>query len=175
MTTEQIIGLILALLIMGIGTLGSMLPGMPSTSLMLLAAVAHKLWFGDAGVHWWIMVLLVLLTAFSMALDCFAAIAGAKQFGASRRGSIGAICGMEAGAVIGFFFGGFGCLVGALAGPFVGAALLERSASRPWPDAWRAGLGATIGVLARAIGKVVVSLLIMCIFTADVVLRSWNQ
>jgi uncharacterized protein len=174
MTTEQIIGLILALLIMGIGTLRSILPGMPSTSLMLLAAVAHKLWFGDAGVHWWIMVLLVLLTAFSMALDYLGPIAGAKQFGASRRGSIGAICGMVAGAVIGFLFGGFGCLVGALAGPFVGAALLERSASRPWPDAWRAGLGATIGLLAGVIGKVILGLLMMFIFTVDVVLRSWK-
>jgi uncharacterized protein YqgC (DUF456 family) len=174
MTTEQIIGLILALLIMGIGALGSLLPGLPSTTLVLLAAVAHKLWFGDAGVHWSIMVLLVLLTAFSMVLDYLATVAGARQFGASRRGRIGAIYGTLAGAVIGFFFGGFGCLVGAFVGPLVGATLLERTASRPWPEAWRAGLGATIGVVAGAIGKVVVSLLMMCIFTVDVVLRSWN-
>jgi uncharacterized protein YqgC (DUF456 family) len=174
MTTEQIIGLILALFIMGIGTLGSLLPGMPNTPLVLLAAVAHKLWFGDAGVHWWIMVLLVLLTVFSMALDYLAAIAGAKQFGASRRGSIGAICGTVGGGIVGFLFGGFGSLVGVLVGPLVGAVMLERTASRPWPEALRAGLGATIGVLAGAIGKVIVSLLMMFIFTLDVVLRSWK-
>src|ERR1035437_3328898 len=174
MTTEQIIGLILALLIMGIGALGSLLPGLPSTPLVLLAAVAHKLWFGDAGVHSTIMVLLVLLTAFSMVLDYLATVAGARQFGASRRGRIGAIYGTLAGAVIGFLCGGFGCLVGAFVGPLVGAPLLERTPSRPWPEAWRAGLGATIGVVAGAIGKVVVSLLMMCIFTVDVVLRSWN-
>lgn len=51
MTTEQIIGLILALLIMSIGALGALLPGLPSTPLVLLAAVAHKLWFGATGVH----------------------------------------------------------------------------------------------------------------------------
>jgi uncharacterized protein YqgC (DUF456 family) len=174
MTTEQIIGLILALLIMGISALSSLLPGVPSTPLVLLAAVAHKLWFGDAGVHWSIMVLLVLLTAFSMVLDYLATVAGARQFGASRRGRIGAIYGTVAGAVIGFFFGDFGCLVGAFVGPLVGATLLERTASHPWPGAWRAGLGATIGVVAGAIGKVIVSLLMMCIFTVDVVLRSWN-
>ena len=174
MTTEQIIGLILALFIMGIGNLGSMLPGLPSTPLVLLAAVAHKLWFGDAGVHWWIMVLLVLLTVFSMVLDYLAAIAGAKQFGASRRGSIGAICGTVGGVIVGFLFGGFGCLVGVFVGPLVGAVLLERTASRPWPEAWRAGLGATVGVLAGAIGKVIVGLLMMFVFTVDVVLRSWK-
>jgi len=174
MATEQIIGLILSLLIMGIGTLGSLLPGIPSTPLVLLAAVAHKLWFGDAGVHWWIMVLLVLLTGFSLALDYLAAIAGAKQFGASRRGSIGAICGTIGGVIIGLLVGGFGSLVGILLGPLVGAVLLERTASRPWPEALRAGLGATVGVLAGAIGKVIVCLLMMFIFTVDVVLRSWN-
>lgn len=174
MTTEQIIGLILALLIMGIGALGSLLPGLPSTPLVLLAAVAHKLWFGDAGVHWWIMMLLVLLTAGSMAMDYLATMVGARQFGASRRGIIGAVCGTVGGVVVGFLFGGFGSLLGIFIGPLVGATLLERTASRPWPEAGRAGLGATLGVLAGAIGKVIVSLLMMFIFTVDVVLRSWK-
>lgn len=174
MTTEQIIGLILALLVMGIGALGSLLPGLPSTPLVLLAAVAHKLWFGDTGVHGWIMVLFVLLTGFSMVLDYLATMVGSRQFGASRRGIIGAVCGAVGGVVIGFLFGGFGSLLGIFVGPLVGAALLERTASRPWPEAWRAGLGATLGVLAGAIGKVIVSLLMMFIFSVDVVLRSWK-
>jgi uncharacterized protein YqgC (DUF456 family) len=174
MTTEQIIGLFLALLIMGLGALGSLLHVWPSTTLVLLAAIAHKLWFGAAGVHGWIMALLVLLTVFSMALDYLATMVGARQFGASRRGIIGAIGGTVGGVAIGFLFGGFGSLAGAFVGPFVGAALLERTAARSWPEAWRAGLGAAIGVLAGAIGKVIVSLLMMCIFTVNVVLRSWQ-
>jgi uncharacterized protein YqgC (DUF456 family) len=172
MTTEQSIGLILALLIMSIGALGALLPGLPSTPLVLLAAVAHKLWFGATGVHGWIMVLLVLLTGFSMALDYLATMAGARQFGASRRGIIGAICGTVGGVVIGFVFGGIGSLVGVFVGPLIGAALLERTASRPWPEAMRAGLGATLGVLAGGIGKMIISLLMMCIFVTDIVLRS---
>lgn len=174
MTTEQIIGLGLALLIMGIGALGALLPGVPSTSLLLLAVVAHKLWFGDAGVHWWIMALLVLLTVFSILLEYLATMAGARQFGASRRGRMGAIGGALGGVVIGFLFGGIGSLVGAIVGPLVGAAIMERTAARPWPEAWRAGLGATLGMLAGAIGKVIVGLLMMLIFAVDVVLRSWK-
>jgi uncharacterized protein YqgC (DUF456 family) len=172
MTTEQIIGLMLALLIMGIGALGALLHTWPSTTMVLLAAVAHKLWFGHTGVHGWIMVLFVLLTGFSMVFDYLATMVGARQFGASRRGIIGAVCGIVGGVVIGFSLGGFGSLLGVFVGPLVGAALAERTASRPWPEAWRAGLGAAVGVLAGAIGKVMVSLLMMFIFTVDVVLRS---
>jgi uncharacterized protein YqgC (DUF456 family) len=174
MTTEQIIGLLLTLLIMCIGALGSLLHTWPSTTLVLLAAVGHKLWFGDTGVHGWIMVLFVLLTGFSMALDYLATMVGARQFGASRCGIIGAVGGTLGGVVIGFFFGGFGSLLGIFVGPLVGAALLERAASRPWPEAWRAGLGAAIGVLAGSIGKVMFGLLMMVVFTVDVVFRSWK-
>lgn len=173
MTTEQIIGLILALLLMGIGALGSVLPGVPSTPLVLLAAVAHKLWFGENGVRWWIMLLLVLLTVLSMVFDYLASMVGAKQFGAGRRGRIGAIFGTVAGVIVGFFVGGFGSFLGAFVGPLIGATLLERTASRPWREALLAGLGATIGVLAGAMGKVIISLLMILLFTADVVLRSW--
>lgn len=81
MTTEQIIGLILALVIMGIGALGSLLPGFPGAALLLLSVAAHKLWFGDTGVHWWIMVLLVLLTVFSMVVEYLATMAGARNLG----------------------------------------------------------------------------------------------
>jgi uncharacterized protein YqgC (DUF456 family) len=174
MTTEQIIGLTLALLIMGIGALGSLLQIWPGTTLVLLAAIVHKLWFGATGVHGWIMALLVLLVLFSIALDYLATMIGARKFGASRRGMIGAIAGMVGGVVIGFLFGGVGSLVGIFIGPLVGAALMERTAARPWPEAWRAGLGATLGMLAGAVGKLMISLMMMSIFTANVVLRSWK-
>jgi uncharacterized protein YqgC (DUF456 family) len=174
MTPEQIIGLLLALFIMSIGTLGSLLHLWPSTTLVLLAAIAHKFWFGAMGVHGWIMGLLVGLMVFAIGLDYLATMIGAKRFGASRRGIIGAIGGAVGGVVIGFFFGGLGSLVGILIGPLIGAALMERTAARPWPEAWRAGLGATLGMLAGAIGKMLVCLLMMAIFIADVLLQSWK-
>ena len=46
MTTEQIIGLSLALFVMCFGLAGSVLPGIPGTPLVVLAAVAHRLYFG---------------------------------------------------------------------------------------------------------------------------------
>ena len=47
MSSEQIIGLLLALLVMGVGCLGSVLPGLPSTPLVLIAAIGHKLYFKE--------------------------------------------------------------------------------------------------------------------------------
>ena len=59
-SVEQIIGLIVALLIMSVGIVGSLLPALPSTPLILLIAIAHKLYFGAAGVGWLMMTLLAV-------------------------------------------------------------------------------------------------------------------
>ena len=115
MTTEQIIGLILALLLMAIGVAGSILPGVPSTPVVLIAAIAHKIYFGPAGAAWWVIGVLALFTALSLVMDYVASMYGAKRLGATWRGAVGAIV----GGLIGLFFS----LPGILIGPFVGAAL----------------------------------------------------
>ena len=55
-TAAEIIGLVLALLIMGVGVVGCVLPGLPGTPLVLAAALVHKLVFGQAGASWWIWI-----------------------------------------------------------------------------------------------------------------------
>ena len=52
MTLEQIIGLILTLLMMCVGLAGSILPGLPSTPVVLIAAIGHRLYFGVHGAAW---------------------------------------------------------------------------------------------------------------------------
>ena len=47
MTMVELIGLLAALLIMGVGVAGSILPAIPSTPLVVIAAVAHRLYFGE--------------------------------------------------------------------------------------------------------------------------------
>ena len=46
MTTWEIIGLSLALLVMLAGLIGSLVPGFPGTPVVLAAAVVHRLCFG---------------------------------------------------------------------------------------------------------------------------------
>ena len=166
MTTEQIVGLALALLLMCGGVAGSILPGLPGTPLVLLAAIAHKLYFGATGVAWWVMGLLAGLTALSLAVDYAASIYGAKRLGATWRGAVGAVV----GGLIGIFFS----LPGLLLGPFVGALMFEMAGGRGFKDASRAGLGATLGLLAGTLGKLACCVAMMGLFAADVIYRSWQ-
>src|SRR5881397_1506019 len=163
-SVEQIIGLIVALLIMSVGIVGSLLPALPSTPLILLIAVAHKLYFGAAGVGWLVMTLLAALTVFSLVMDHLAAVYGARRLGATWRGATGAIV----GGLAGLFFS----LPGILLGPFVGALLFELASGRKLKDSSRAGVGATLGLLAGALGKVCCCLAMMGLFGVNVVYRS---
>ena len=164
MSHEQIIGLVLALLVMGIGCLGSVLPGIPSTPLVLIAAIGHKLYFREGGAGWIVLTLLVLMTALSLVMDYLASIYGAKRFGATRNGMVGAIV----GAIVGLFFN----LPGILLGPFIGAALFEMAGGREFKPAMKAGLGATLGLFAGAIGKIACCAAMMLLFAANVLWRS---
>jgi uncharacterized protein YqgC (DUF456 family) len=163
-TTEQIIGLILALLVMGVGVAGSILPGVPSTPLVLIAAIGHKLYFGPTGAAWWVLVILAAFTALSLVMDYVATVYGAKKLGATWRGAVGAIV----GGLIGLFFS----LPGILLGPFIGAFLFEMAGGREWREASKAGVGATLGLLAGALGKLACCVAMMALFTVNIIIRS---
>ena len=166
MTTEQIIGLVIALIIMAIGCAGSILPGLPSTPLVLIGAIAHKLYFKETGAGWIVITMLVLITAISLIMDYLTTIVGAKQFGATKKGMVGAIV----GGIIGLFFN----LPGLLLGPFVGASVFEMAGGREFKPAMKAGVGATLGLFAGAIGKLLCCAAMMLLFIVNVIWRSMN-
>ncbi len=163
MTVEQIIGLAIALLIMAVGCLGSVLPALPSTPLVLIAAFAHKLYFKSASVGWFVLTLIVLMTALALIMDYLTTLYGAQKFGATKKGMIGAIV----GGIVGLFFN----LPGILLGPFIGASLFEMMGGREWKPALKAGVGATLGLFAGAVGKLVCCLSMMTLFVIGVL---WN-
>lgn len=163
MTTEQVIGLSIALVLMFIGLAGSILPGIPSTPVVMAAAVGHKLYFGPTGPAWWVLLILGLITALSLVMDYLTTVYGAKKLGATWRGAAGAIV----GALVGLFFS----FPGLLLGPFVGAMVFEMAGGRDAKESSRAGLGATIGLLAGALGKVACCLAMMGVFAANVIYR----
>lgn len=166
MTIEQIIGLGIALLIMAIGIAGSMLPAIPSTPLVLLGAVLHRIYFADASVSTFVLLLLSAMTFASLGIDYLATMIGARKLGATWRGVLGAVV----GAVVGLFFS----LPGIILGPFVGAVLFEMLGGRELKDAARAGVGALLGLLAGAVGKMACCVAMTGIFTVNVLARSWS-
>jgi len=160
-TTEQIIGLALAFLIMSIGMLGTILPGLPSTPFILVPAILHRLYFGEASASYLALGIMIGLALLSLGLDYIATLYGAKKLGATWRGMLGAVL----GALIGLFFS----LPGILLGPFVGAALLELAGGRRTEDAIRAGVGAVLGIFVGALGKAVCCIVMITLFTYSVV------
>ena len=163
MTPEQTIGLIIALLLMAVGCLGSVLPALPSTPLVLIAAIAHKLYFKSASAGWLVLTLIVLITAVALVMDYLATLYGAKRFGATKKGMFGAII----GGIVGLFFN----LPGIILGPFVGATLFEFMGGREWKPSAKAGVGATLGLFAGAVGKLVCCLSMIVLFIVGVL---WN-
>ena len=162
MTGEQIIGLSLALLVMLVGLIGNVLPGIPGTPLVLVAAVAHRLYFGEAGsVNNLVLFVLVMLTVLALILDFAASVLGAKKFGATWRGAIGAVI----GGLIGLFFS----LPGIILGPFIGATLFELFGRKEFKHAAKAGVGAVVGLLLGVVGKCAVCVIMILLFTLNVV------
>lgn len=164
MSWEQIIGLSLALLVMCGGLLGSVLPGLPGTPLVLIAAIVHRLCFGATGASTTVLVVLTGLTLLSLLFDFLASVLGAKKFGATWRGATGAVV----GGVIGLFFS----LPGIIIGPFVGATLFEMLGGREFKKAAQAGAGAMLGLLLGAIGKLALCVIMITLFATNVIYRS---
>jgi uncharacterized protein YqgC (DUF456 family) len=166
MTTAEIIGLSLALLVMLAGLIGSLLPVLPGTPLVLVAAIGHRLYFGQASVSNLVLGILVTLTLISVLFDFLAGMLGARRFGATWRGMTGAVV----GGVIGLFFN----LPGIILGPFLGAMLFEMLGDKEFKQAVRAGLGATVGLLLGIVGKFSISVVMIILFATNVILRSTN-
>ena len=124
-------GLGLALVVMLIGLVGSILPVLPGTPIVLATAIGHRLYFGAASINNAVLIALVVLTVVSLLFDFLATALGAKRFGATWRGAVGAVI----GGVIGLFFS----LPGIILGPFLGAMLFELLGGKEFKIAAKAG------------------------------------
>jgi uncharacterized protein YqgC (DUF456 family) len=147
---------IAAAVLVGLGLLGLILPGLPGAPL-ILAGLALAAWAEDfTFVGLWTIAVLVLLALLAYGIDLWAAMFGAKKFGASKHAVIGALL----GAGVGLFLG----LPGAIFCPFIGAVVGELSAQRQLPQALRAGFGATIGLVLGAALKIALAFAMIGIF-----------
>lgn len=154
----------MALVVMLVGVAGCLFPGIPSSPLVLAGAIGHRLYFGANSASNLVLGILAAITLFSLVLDYLASVYGAKRMGATWRGVLGAII----GGTIGIFFN----LPGLLLGPFLGALVFELAGGRDFEESSRAGVGATLGLLAGAVGKMACCGAMMGIFTINVVMRS---
>lgn len=146
-----------AIVVMAIGLIGTVLPIVPGTTIILAAAITHRLAVGaEKGLNWWMIAVLAVLTLLCYAIDFAAGYLGAKYFGATRWGVIGAIIGGIAGIFTGF--------ITLLVLPIVGAIAGEMIAGKKLVSAGKAGWGTLLGNLAGMISKLAIGLAMIVLF-----------
>ncbi len=167
MTTVEILWFALALLLMGIGLVGAVLPAIPGTPLIFAVAVAHRFVVGPVGAQTWVLITLGLFALLALGADLAASFLGARKLGATRRGMIGAVV----GGLIGIFAGP----IGILTGPFLGAFAFEYFGGREWRESAKAGAGATLGLLLGAVGKLACGVGMILLFAVNVLWRAYGS
>ena len=118
-----------------VGCIVPVIPGPPLSYLALLLLQATK--FGHFTVKF--LVITAIITVVVTAVDYLFPVWGAKKWGGSRAGAVGAMVGLLAG----LFFPPVGIIVG----PFLGAVAGELMAGRDSNSALRSGVGSFIGFL----------------------------
>jgi len=145
-----------AALLVGLGLVGLVLPGVPGAPLILMGLIAAAWAENFTYVGLWTLLIITLLAGLTYAIDFWAAIFGAKKFGASKRAIIGALIGVVIGLFLGF--------AGVIFGPFIGAVMGELSARRDLQQGIRAGIGATIGLVIGSALKIALAFAMIGIF-----------
>lgn len=174
------------LLVMFLGLLGSVLPGLPGVPLIFAAVLVYAYVTSFEVVGALVLVLLGFFALLAFIADLLFTAYGARRFGASNWGTIGGAIGGLVGALLGALFFGvgalFGLLVGSVAGVFAGEYLRrrERTSSagegvRPrvrsarsrrgdWRRVSRAAGGVLVGYLFSTVAQGILGLLSVIVF-----------
>ncbi len=141
-----------------LGLLGTVLPVLPGTALVL-AGVILGAWIDEfARVSVGAVVLIGVLAVLAWVLEWAAGLLGAQRVGASRLALLGAAIGTVLGLALG--------LIGVLFMPLLGAAVGEFLARRDQQRALKVGFATWLGLLAGMLAKVVLAFTMVGVFIA---------
>lgn len=144
-----------------VGLIGTIVPVLPGTTIILAAAIMHRVVLGaEKSIGSKTIVTLGLLTLLSYIFDFLGSYFGTKYFGATKWGAFGAVL----GAIVGLFFG----LIGFFIGPVIGAIAGEFIAGKRMIDAGRAGWGSLLGNIGGTLAKLFIALAMISIFLVNV-------
>jgi uncharacterized protein YqgC (DUF456 family) len=154
--------LVLAFVTMLIGLIGTVLPVIPGTILIFVAAFVYALVEGFQAVGWPTVVLLGVLTAVATTADIWVSSIGAKMGGASGWSVVVGLLGGLAGLIV------FN-LPGAILGAVLGVLLTEAVRVRDWKQVLKAGSGWVIGWVLSTILQLGIGLIMVAIFVWQLV------
>jgi uncharacterized protein len=153
----------LTALLMLVGFVGTFVPLLPGTFLILLGALLHKLLL-PASVSWWVFVWIAVFFLLSVAADIVCTLVGTKLFGGTKWGMAGA----GGGAMVGMFFS----LPALLLGTMLGAVAAEKlGAKRTNEEALKAGAGAAIGFIASTFARLACAVVMIGLFLVAALTR----
>jgi uncharacterized protein YqgC (DUF456 family) len=141
----------ITLLLLAAGIAGSVVPGLPGLPLVLVGVYVYAFGTGFRSVGIVALTIVTILGLLAMALSYLGNLVGARVFGASRAGIVGAMVGLLVGL---FLFPPFGVLVC----PLIGAVAGELLAGRRPEEAIRGGCGALVGYLTGSLLEMAASI-----------------
>ena len=154
----------LTLILMLVGVAGVIVPLLPGTTLILVAAIIHKLILpGD--LSWMAIGFIAFFWALSIIADVGGVILGTKWFGGSKWGMAGA----SGGALVGVFFSLPALLLGTIFGAIAAEKLLAKKTDR---QALKAGLGAATGFVISTAARLACAVVMIALFLIATLYRS---
>jgi uncharacterized protein YqgC (DUF456 family) len=146
-----------------VGLIGIVLPVLPGTIIILVAAFVYALIEGFQTVGWPTLVVLGLLAVVATTADVWASSVGAKIGGASGWSVVFGLVGGLVGFVV-------LSLPGAIIGAVLGVLLTEIVRVRDWRQAFKAGSGWVVGWILATVVQLAIGFVMVAIFFWQAVL-----
>ncbi|HQZ27438.1 MAG: DUF456 domain-containing protein [Verrucomicrobiales bacterium] len=151
------------IILLVVGFLGTFLPVLPGTTLIVIGNLLFYFSMGReaSGLAWQGLVFVIVLYLLSILIDWVSGALGAKWFGSSKWGVIGAIV----GGIVGIFFGLPGLIIGPIAGVFAFEIFFGKKQIK---EASNSTVGTVVGGLAGIFARVILALGMVSWFVGDV-------
>lgn len=156
MISGEIIFFIVALVVMIVGLAGVILPVLPGIPLIFAAAALYGIVTGFSGIGLNMILFLAGLTVFGLIVDYLANYLSVRKMGGGRAGAVGAVIGLMVGVWLG--------LAWIVILPFVLAVAFELLAGKEGRSAFKAGLGAMVGLLFGGLLRFVIGCVMIGLF-----------
>lgn len=144
-----------------IGLAGTVLPVLPGVVILWVGLIIYKLWV-PADLTWTFIFINGLLALIAQILDFVMSYYGARKFGATWRGGVGALI----GAIVGPFV--MTPLLGIILGPVIGAVIGELTARRTMKESGKAGFGTIVGAVLASAMKLAIAVIMAAWFYWEV-------